>query len=196
MTLRAERAEVTRRRIAAAARRCFARDGYGSTTLKGVAAEAGVAVQTVYAVYGSKAGIMRALRDLAVDQPEAGSAVALAYQQASADRAVELFAHSIRLRWELAGDIVRILGNAATTDAAIREEVEVALRTRRRGVTSFAASLCDRFGLPIDPDRAAAILLALTLPELHAELVGVLGWTADEYEAWLAAAMRRELLGS
>ena len=38
LTLRAERAEVTRNRIVTAARRLFARDGYGATTLRDVAA--------------------------------------------------------------------------------------------------------------------------------------------------------------
>ncbi len=192
-TLRAERAQATRRRIAAAARRLFARDGYAATTLRDVATEAGVAVQTVYAVYGSKAGIMRALRDLATDQPEAGAAFAQAMQQQTAGESLALFARSIRLRWELAGDIVTILGDAATADAAIHEEVEVALRTRRAGVAKFVTAIHDRFGLAIDPERGTAITLALTMPELHAELVGVSGWTEDAYEAWLAVALRREL---
>lgn len=196
LTLRAERAEVTRRRIAAAARRLFARDGYGATTLRHVAVDAGVAVQTVYAVYGSKAGILRALRDLAMDQPEAGAALAQATDQATPGASLDLFARSIRLRWELAGDIVTILGDAATADAAIREEVEVALRARRGGIAAFGTALCARFGLAIDPARVAAIVLALSLPEIHAELVAVNGWTEDAYEAWLAGAMRRELLGA
>ncbi len=54
-TLREERAQVTRRRIADAARRLFFRDGYAATTIARIATEADVAVQTVYAVYGSKA---------------------------------------------------------------------------------------------------------------------------------------------
>jgi AcrR family transcriptional regulator len=196
LTLRAERAEVTRRRIAAAARRLFARDGYGATTLRAVAVEAGVAVQTVYAVYGSKAGILRALRDLAMDQPEAAAAFARAMEQTTPADCLGWFARSIRLRWELAGDIVTILGDAATADGAVRAEIDVALRARRRGIAAFGAALGDRFGLVIDPARATAIVLALSLPEIHAELVAVNGWTEDTYEAWLAAALRRELLGA
>ena len=195
-TLRAERAEVTRRRIADAARRRFLRDGYAATTLRDVAAEAGVAVQTVYAVYGSKAGILRTLRDLAVDQPEAGASFAGAMAAGSAGGALDRFARSIRLRWELAGDIVTILGDAATADPAIRREVDVALDARRRGIGAFAAVLCERFDLELDPGRAATILLGLTLPELHAEVTGPGAWSQDDYEAWLATCLRRELLGS
>ncbi len=195
LTLRAERAEVTRRRIADAARRLFASSGYGATTMRGIAAEAGVAVQTVYAVYGSKAGILRTLRDAAVAQPEAAAAYAAALEAVSAAGSLDLFVRSIRLRWELAGDIVTILGAAALTDPAISDEIDAALRARRRGVTAFAEVLVERFLLAVEPARAAAILLALTMPEVHSELVGVHGWSSDAYEAWLVAAIRRELLG-
>ena len=195
-SLRAERAEVTRRRIAEAARRLFLRDGYAATTLRDVAAEAGVAVQTVYAVYGSKAGILRALRDLAVDQREAGASFSGAMGAASPSGSLDQFARSVRLRWELAGDIVTILGDAATADPGVRREVELALQTRRRGINAFATALCERFDLAVDAGRAAAVMLALTLPEVRAELVGVAAWTDDAYEAWLAASLRRELLGS
>lgn len=195
LTLRAERAMVTRSRIADAARQLFFRNGYAATTLQEVATEAGVAVQTVYAVYGSKAGILRALRDLAVNQPEAGAAFTEAMQDATLVGSLDRFGHSIRLRWEFAGDIVRILGDAGMADGTIREEVEVALRTRRSGITAFAIILCERFELKIEPKRAAAILLALTMPELHSEFIDIHEWTEDDYEKWLTASIRRELTG-
>lgn len=194
LTLRAERAEVTRRRIATAARHLFARDGYGATTLKGVAAEAGVAVQTVYAVYGSKAGILRALREGAVSQPEAEASLRDAMGQRSASRSLDLFARSIRQRWELAGDVVAIHRDASMSDPSVRPGVEEVLRVRRAGIAEFAASLGGRLQAPMDVPRAAAIIDALTLPEVYTELVEIHGWTADDYEAWLAAALRGELL--
>jgi AcrR family transcriptional regulator len=196
ISVRAERAEVTRRRIVTAARHLFATDGYAATTLKSIAIEAGVAVQTVYAVFRSKPGIVRALRDLAVSQPEAGAAFEEAMVQTTPGRSLDLFARSIRSRWEIAGDIVSILGDAAAADPTLRAEVEAALRARREGITTYAKALTDRFGLAIDPTRAAHILLALTIPEVHAELIDVLGWSEGDYEAWLAAAMRRELLST
>ncbi len=194
LTLRAERAAVTRRRIAEAARRLFARDGYGATTLKDVAAEAGVAVQTVYAVYRSKAGILATLRDEALHQPEAEALIREALAQPSPTRRIELFAHSIRRRWELAGDIVAIHRDAATTDPAVREGVEQVLSIRRGGVAMFAQSLADNLRSGVDVARATAVLDALTLPEVYAELVDIQGWTPDKYEAWLAGVLRRELL--
>lgn len=52
---RETQARATRERIVQAARKLFARNGYDATTLLAVAQEAAVAVQTVYATYGSKA---------------------------------------------------------------------------------------------------------------------------------------------
>ncbi len=194
LTLRAERAEVTRRRIVTAARHLFARDGYGATTLRDVAAEAEVAVQTVYAVHGSKAGILRALRESVVRQPEAEAALRDAMRQRSAAGRLDLFGRSIRLRWELAGDVVAINRAASMSDPSVRPEVEAVLGIRRNGITALARSLEARYRPPMDVARAAAILDALTLYEVYAELVDVQGWTPDEYEVWLATTLRRQLL--
>jgi AcrR family transcriptional regulator len=60
---RREQAKETRRRILAAARALFVGEGYGRTTIDAIAAEAGVAVQTVYAAFGSKGAILMALLD-------------------------------------------------------------------------------------------------------------------------------------
>jgi AcrR family transcriptional regulator len=55
---RAERTLANRRRMVAAAYRCFRADGYLGTTLSAVAEEAGVAVQTLYFTFGTKAALL------------------------------------------------------------------------------------------------------------------------------------------
>jgi len=195
-TLRDERAQLTRRRIADAARRLFARQGYAATTLAGIAAEAGVAVQTVYAVYGSKAGILHVLRESAMRQPEAEALYALAMGEPSATRRLELFARSIRRRWELSGDVVVIHRDAGTADPEIRAGVAATLERRRAGIRALVSTLEEALRPGMDVAQAAAIVDALTLPEVYAELVDVQGWAPDAYEGWLAAALTRELLGA
>jgi AcrR family transcriptional regulator len=195
-TLRDERAQVTRRRIADAARRLFVRDGYAATTLAGIAAEAGVAVQTVYAVYGSKAGILHALRESAMHQPEAEALYAEAMGAPSAVRRLELFARSIRRRWESSGDVVAIHRDAGTADPAIRAGVVATLERRRGGIRALAATLEDDLRPGVHVSDAVAILDALTLPEVYAALVDNGGLTPAAYETWLAEALVRELLGS
>lgn len=194
LTLRAERAAVTRRRIAGAARVLFSRQGYGATTLTAIATEAGVAVQTVYAVYGSKAGILRALRAEVLRQPEAEALYEGAVQAPDAAQKVALFARSIRRRWEYGHDVVAIHADAATTDPTLRIEVDRVLAIRRAGIGRLAQSLGPWLAPSVDVPRATAILDALTLPEVYRELVEVQDWSPDEFEAWLDTTLRQQLL--
>ena len=195
-TLRDERAAVTRRRIAEAARTLFWNRGYGATTLQAVADEAGVAVQTVYAVYGSKAGILHALRDTVLRQPEAEALFEDATREGNAERKLELFAGSIRRRWEFGHDVVAIHRDAGATDPSVRAEVEQVLETRRAGIARLARSLEGSLAPGIDPAHASAVLDALTLPEVYAELTQVGGWSADEFEGWLGRSLKNQLLGT
>src|SRR6516225_388819 len=59
--VRREQAASTRRRILEAARRLFERHGYAATTMTAIAEEARVSLKTVYLVFGTKNGILRAL---------------------------------------------------------------------------------------------------------------------------------------
>lgn len=194
-TLREERAGLTRSRVAQAARRLFASRGYGATTLAAVAEEAGVAVQTVYAVYGSKAAILRTLREDVLNEPHAGAAFGQALAERDAGRRLVLFARSIRLRWEYGHDVVSINDVAGATDPKIRKDVEELLRVRRRGLARIARSIRAELAGGLSVVQAAALLDALTLPSLYAQLVAVHRWTPDRFEAWLAATLLRQLLG-
>jgi AcrR family transcriptional regulator len=196
LTLRDERAQVTRRRIADAARGLFRTRGYGATTLQAVAEEAGVAVQTVYAVYGSKAGILHELRDTVLRQPAAEALYEQAMSEAGAERKLELFASSIRQRWESGHDVVAIHRDAGATDPSVRDEVEQVLGMRRRGIARLAQSLEGELTPGTDLSHVTAVLDALTLPEVYAELTEIGGWSADEFEAWLATCLTNQLLSS
>jgi AcrR family transcriptional regulator len=196
MRLRAERAAVTRRRIAEAARMLFARDGYGATTLQAIADEAGVAVQTVYAVFGSKPGILRELIESVVFQPEADALAktAMSVAETDASTALDLFARSIRIRWEAGSEVVLIAGAAASTTPVARVGQENALERRRGGLRALATAIAPRLRAGVTRDDALATIDGLTMPEVYLELARGLGWTPDAYEAWLATSLRRLLL--
>ncbi len=69
-------AEQTRHDILQAARRRFATQGYAATSLKDVAADAGVSVQTLYDSIGSKADLVRRLNDLVDIEADVGEIAA------------------------------------------------------------------------------------------------------------------------
>ena len=56
-SLRQEQAQMTRQRILDAARRLLIKGTYSSVTMEDIAQEAGVAYQTVYAVFGKQAPV-------------------------------------------------------------------------------------------------------------------------------------------
>src|SRR4030042_6923559 len=62
-THRQRQAQVTRNMIVSAAQALFLEQGYICTTMDVIAERAGVAASTVYAIFGSKRGILRAIRD-------------------------------------------------------------------------------------------------------------------------------------
>jgi hypothetical protein len=46
-----------------------------------------------------------------------------------------------------------------------------------------------------DVAEAEAILRGLSAAEVYRELVDGAGWSAEQYETWLAGVLKRELLG-
>src|SRR6266536_157975 len=73
---RREQAAGTRRDILEAAQRLFERRGYAATTMAAIAAEAGVALKTVYLAFETKSGLLRALWHLLLRGDEADAPVA------------------------------------------------------------------------------------------------------------------------
>lgn len=70
--VRQKQAEETKNRIADAAEELVKANGYENTTIGAIAKKAGVATQTVYAIFNSKQGILiyilkRSLRDIKLD---------------------------------------------------------------------------------------------------------------------------------
>src|SRR6202049_3072439 len=97
-TWRRRQALETRRQIVRAARRLFVTLGYVGTTVEAIAAEAGVAVATVYKAFGTKAAIARDLNDL-IDE-EAGVA-AYAQRLAVATQPTDFISAAVDLNLSL-----------------------------------------------------------------------------------------------
>ena len=96
--LRAAQARQTRLRILDAASGLFAERGYVAATMDAIAAAAGVAVDTVYAAFGAKRGLLSALIDQGVIGPDATGPVLeqeapqAVFRERDARRQVAMFA--------------------------------------------------------------------------------------------------------
>lgn len=201
-SLRKEQARQTRTRMLDAAERLFAERGYASSTIETIASNAGVAVDTVYASFGSKRGLLSALMDVRVggdDQPvelldRAGPQAVR--REPNQKRQIAHFAQDVSAIIERARPVDDIVRGAAAVDAEIAAYRSRLQETRfgnmRRFVSWLAANGPLREG--ISEDDAAAIVWSLTSPEMHRLLRVERGWTPERFATWLAQTLTRTLL--
>jgi AcrR family transcriptional regulator len=199
---RREQAAATRRQILEAAQRLFERQGYAATTMAAIAAEAGVALKTVYIAFETKSGLLRALWHLLLrgDEEDAPVADRRWYQEVleepDPDRLVALTARNSRAVKERAGALMRVIRSAAATDADIAElwaRIQSDFHDNQRGIVkALHARKALRPGLGVA--RAADVLWTLNHPDLWLLLVGERGWTPAEWERWFADVVRSQLL--
>ena len=200
--LRAEQAAQTRLRILEAAGDLFAERGYGATTIDAVAASAGVAVDTVYAAFGTKKGMLSALIDLRVTGSSEGSDV-LAGEGPRALRKVSNqrqmlagFAADIVPRIERVRPIDDVMQSAGAIDPEIAELRARMQENRFSKLRIFIEWLAANGALrrDMDVDEAAASAWTLTSPEVNRLLRDVRGWSSQRYQEWLSTTLVRLLL--
>ena len=192
--LRQRQAQATRDLIVSAAQELFLEQGYTGTTIEAIAEKAEVAGSTVYAVFGSKRAILRAIREAWHGQSHIRDTVFDMPPEAGADERLERFTQATRRQWEGGTAVISIYNGAAAADPEAAAELAQALQGRHRGMQAFAEGMVPYLRPGLEVPRATAVIQALCLPEVYDDLVRKSGWTADAYQAWLLQALRRELL--
>lgn len=202
--VRAEQTALLRRRVLDAARASLLAHGYAGTTLSGVAAAAGVSVQTVYNTVGSKPALLKAVYDVTLagdDEPVPMSERPVVRAMLAADdgrECLRLYARMGRELGERTLPLVAILlARAAGGDPDLRAFADTIERERSNGTRATAEHVAGRFGLRpgLDAASAADVLWTLTAPDVADRLVRRRGWGWDRFEAWLGEAMADALLG-
>ena len=201
-TRRSERAEKTRRRILDAATALFDQRGYASTTIEAIAANADVAVETVYSRFGNKATLLEAILEPAIvgsndgrdlfDRPEIAEIRRCRDQRAQ----VRMLAHFSRGILERTSVAHRILRSAAASDVKAAELHRRDAKRRGEGQRVYIDMLLANGPLRdgLMPDDAAATYSALSNPSTYALLVGERAWTPDHFEQWLGDSLTLLLL--
>lgn len=200
-TRRREQAAATRRDILGAAQRLFERQGYAATTMEAIAAEAGVALKTVYVAFETKSGLLRALwnhllRDGRDDVPVAEQPwYREVMEEPDPERRLRLTARNSRVvKLRIAG-VLEVIRTAAPTDpeiGALWRRIETEFHSNQRAIV---ASLAESGVLRGDVERAADILWTLNHPSLWQLLVEQRGWRPEQYERWCADTACAQLLG-
>lgn len=193
--VRQQRAVDTRRRITAAAGELFAEHGFAGTTVANIAARAGVAAATVYATFGSKGAIVRAL--LAQMEQDADGAGWARRITDETDPHAKLAAFA---GWTTAllssSKTVIAAARGAAADPAIIKLRDEGDRQRREGLRAVIASLAHIKALPpgLSQEHALDRAWMLTGVELYLSATEGCRWTDKEYEQWLTALLQQQLL--
>jgi TetR/AcrR family transcriptional regulator of autoinduction and epiphytic fitness len=197
---RQQQARQTRARICAAAARKFLAAGYPGTTMKAVAAAAGVSVPTVEAAFGTKARLLKAVIDVATAGD--GRPVAMldrawaARAQAAPDPEgfVAEFAAALTASAERAAGLILAAQDAAQHDSEIGTVAAQMAAQREVMAAWLVDGLQRRSDLRVDHAEAVDTVWLLMDPAVYTRLTGARGWPPARFRAWFAGAVLRLLV--
>jgi AcrR family transcriptional regulator len=197
---RREQAAGTRAAILDAALKLFEQQGYAATSVAAIAEEAGVALKTVYAVFGTKRGVLVALRSRLVRGSDDPVPVAqqewfrAVLDEPDPRKRLTAFAHAATELKSRAGAIFEIIRHAAPTDP----EIGAMWDEFMRDFYDNQRLIIDRFhadgALKVDANRATDILWTINHPAVYHLLVAERGWSTHDYQHWLEQTLNQQLL--
>ena len=189
-------AEATRRAVLSAARKVFTKAGYAASTIEAVANAASVSVPTVYAIFGSKAGLLSALVADAGSDQDIRAFAGAALAETVPTRRLAAAARVVRTIMQREQSILGVLREAGSGSAELDAARRQVHQQQRTALARVVKPLADARGLRAGQtaSEASATFAALASPECYAYFVEELGWSAARWERWLADAANRLLL--
>jgi AcrR family transcriptional regulator len=196
------RTRLARRAVVDAARTLFLKRGYGATTIDAISALSDVPPATVYRLFSSKRGILKALLDVSIagndeaipmaDRPPVRSLLA----DPDPRNMVAGFVGVAAQVNSRTAAIYRILVSAAASDPDTATLLDELTRQRQQGQGRVARALARARSLqPTLRERDAGdIIHALVSPEVYGLLVVDRGWPPERYETWLTETLVDQLL--
>jgi AcrR family transcriptional regulator len=198
--VRDEQAARTRIRIVEAADELFRERGYTGTTMKDVAERAGVARDTVHAVFGTKARLLPAIIDLRLvpdesvlnvsDTPQ-GQAV---MNEPDRARQIERFAEFITGLNVALRPVFLVLRDAAGSEPEVAEMLATLEKNRMRNMHLYASWFAARGPLRMSTRKAAETIFAIVSPDVGRLVCDELGWSQKQHAAWVADVLKQALL--
>ena len=203
-TLRTERAARTRERILNTAHRVFLERGYAGATIPSIAAQAGVAVETVYRAARGKAGLLAAVVDTALAGGSQNAALAVearpgirrVIEERDPVRKLQLYAATQPGVYARAAGILRVLDEAAPSTPQLADLRDGYAKHRLAGMRKLSSQLAERGALRpgLTPERAADVLVTVCSRANYDSLVIERGWSPRAYRDWVADTLVRTLL--
>ena len=199
---RQEQARQTRRTVLDAARDLFLERGYAKTTMAEVARRAGVSVETVYKAFANKAGLVKAVFDVAVvgdDEPVPMLQRELVRRTAAEPdprRKLTGYGEHLVGVGTRTSAILLLVRDAAATDAGAGEVWAQLQAERLAGMGAFAQHLADGGHLRADVsvEEARDVIWTYNSVELWDLLVGQRGWSPERFGTWVGRQLVAALL--
>lgn len=213
VSVRAQRALATRRRMVHAAYGVFCREGYGGATMSAIAEEAGVAVQTLYYTFHTKAAVLDEALGAAIvgfdrwrePPPDPAMAELLPWHDwwgdfssaPSSRDALDVFVHGGIGILERVGPLVGALHGAGGD----REAAAVVRTGEERRVEGYREAVHVIAGKPpglrpdLDEETATDIVVALFTAEVFHILADDRGWDPARCTSFFCELLATELLG-
>lgn len=195
------RTRFARRAVVDAARTLFLERGYAATTIAAISQHSDVPSPTVYRLFASKLGILKALLDTSIagdDQPLAVQERPAVTKQFASPDPHQMLAGLAGITTAInqrSNDVYRVLVSAADSDPEAANLLEDIRHQRDRGQGQIVRTLTRTRALKagLHERDAADVVHALMSPEVYRLLVVDRRWKPERYQQWLAATLAQQL---
>jgi len=191
-------AAKTRNRILASARKLFQQEGFESVTIEKLAQISNVSTPTVYAIFQSKLGVLRALMEEALPTKQREALVEKTKREKSAKKRLMLAAKIARQMYDAERAQMDIFRGASVLAPEFKElEKEREKRRYKRLEESMKTMEKEKSLAPgLTLSKAHDILWAFTGRDMYRMFVIERGWSSARYEKWLAQLLIKTLIGN
>ncbi len=200
--VREEGARRTRQAVVRAAAQLFTERGYASASLADVATAAGIARPTVFAAFGSKPALLRAVLDEALAGDDDPVPVAErpwfrpVWDATTQADTLAAYAEVCRVIGSRAARLFEVVRRAADDAPDAAELWQSLTANRRAGAAMVVGRLLELGPLSagLTSDTGTDTLWVFNDPAHYDALVLQRGWREQAFTDWLAATMQRALL--
>jgi AcrR family transcriptional regulator len=202
-TRRQAQANETRRHILEAARKLFMERGYAGATAEAIAAEAGVAAQTIYAIFKNKKKILVSLMNVSpttgvedhtpmLERPP----VQAVSQEPDQHRQLQMFAQVVASNLDQVAVVSEIMTDAAKVEPDFDRILQKLNKQRLEHMTFAVQQIASNgpFREKVDKAYATDTVWTLTSPDVFLLLRRDRGWSKEKYAQWLADMLIEVLL--
>jgi AcrR family transcriptional regulator len=189
-------AAQTKERILFAAKNLFESEGFECVTIEKIAQVASVSIPTIYSLFQSKRGVLRALMDEVFPRDQFDALVEKSNEASSPKERLLYSAKIARQIYDAERAQMEIFRGAVVLAPEFKElEKEREMRRYSRQEVTIKAMAKEKFlSKNLSVNKARDILWAFTGRDMYRMLVVEQGWKSEEYEQWLAQLLANTLI--